>query len=739
MAGETLLWYDKPAGQWTDALPLGNGRLGAMVYGGVFDEQIALNDDTLYSDAPVNRVNPDAQKTIPEVKRLIKQGRLNEAARLCQAGVNSTPRYTGCYLPLCNLFLRDTHYGEPQNYRRELDLRRGVATVKYSLGGANFTREYFVSAPDSALIIRLSCDKPGGLDLFISLMRRPYDPGTAALSRGRLLMEGFASHGGMRFCCMVQARAEGGVIETLGDSLRARGADSLTIMVVSDTSYRSKCPADECKRLLSRLADACYQTLLRAHEADYAALFTRASISLNTPVRSHIPTDIRLKRLASGLDDDGLIELYFNFGRYLLIACSRPGSQCANLQGIWNDSFTPPWESIYTININIQMNYWPAETCGLGELAAPLFDKIEQLRLRGREVAREMYNCRGFMAHHNVNLWGDCAPTGAGAYLWPFGAAWLCLHIWEHYLYTLDEAFLADWGYDALKEAVEFFADYLTSDDEGYLITGLTQSPENAYILPNGEANSLCSTCTMDDAILSALFSAYLGASELLNRDSEFADAVRAMREKLRPYRAGSKGQLLEWAREYEECEPGHRHMSHMFPLHPGNEITPDDTPELAGACRRSIELRLENGGGQSGWSRAWHTLMVSRLREAGMALSNLRALIANSTYSNMFDKHPPFQIDGNFGGTAAIAEMLLQSHDGVIRLLPAVDARFPDGEFTGLRARGGASVSAKWAKGRAERASITSARGGAFNINVNGNTRTLALSPGETKEIECD
>jgi alpha-L-fucosidase 2 len=391
----------------------------------------------------------------------------------------------------------------------------------------------------------------------------------------------------------------------------------------------------------------------------------------------------------------------------------------ANLQGIWNDSFVPPWESIYTININIEMNYWPTGPCGLNELALPLFDLIWRLYDSGKVTAKRMYGADGYMAHHNVTIWGNTAPTGAGVFLWPFGAAWLSLQVWEHYQYTLDEELLRK-NYPLLRDATKFFLDYLIEDEHGYLITGLTQSPENTYILPNGERNSIARTCTMDNAILRALFDATLGAAQVLGDADEFAEKVGAARAKLAPYRIGSKGQLLEWAEEYEEAEPGHRHMSHLFGLYPGCDITTDRTPELVDACRRTMELRMSAGGGHTGWSRAWLISLNARLKDAEAAHGHVEKLLTLSTYDNLFDRHPPFQIDGNFGMVAGVAEMLLQSHQGYIDILPALPAEWSEGEVRGLRARGGYAVDIVWKDGAPTCVKLTALRSGNVKLRTN-------------------
>lgn len=732
MNNENLIWYSSPAGKWEDALPIGNGRMGGMVYGGVKEDQIHLNDDTLYGGAPMQRVNPAARKTLDAVRELLRQGRLDEARTLAQAGLVATPRYAGPYLPLCTLFLRFEGRGEVTDYRRELDIGSAVARTTFTKDGVHFTREYIASYPANVIAIRLTADQPGAISLYASMMRRPYDPGTRITPEGRLLMQGRATDGGVEYDCMVEARAEGGVIETIGDTLHISRADSATIYVASDTSFRGAFPEAECALTLNNAPD--YDKLLAEHIADYRALYERVSLNLGEG-RPDVPTNERIHALREGGHDEGLLALTFNFGRYLLIACSRPGSMAANLQGIWNDLFAPPWESIYTININIEMNYWLSGPGNLNELAEPLFDLLRRLYDSGKVTARAMYGAGGYMAHHNVTIWGNTAPTGADVFLWPFGAAWLSLQVWEHYQFTQDEAELRK-NYPLLRDAAAFFLDYLIEDERGYLITGLTQSPENEYILPNGEVGSIARTCTMDDAILRALFDAAAGAADVVGGDDEFAAKVRAARAKLAPYQIGSKGQLLEWAEEYEEVEPGHRHMSHLFGLFPGCDIATESTPELVAACRRTMELRLASGGGHTGWSRAWLIALTARMRDGELARGHVEKLITNSMYYNMFDRHPPFQIDGNFGAAAGMIEMLIQSHQGFIDLLPALPAEWSDGEIHGLRARGGYTVDMKWRGGKVVRANITSVRDSDARIRMNGEFRTVHVKAGETVEV---
>ncbi|HML45860.1 MAG TPA: glycoside hydrolase family 95 protein, partial [Clostridia bacterium] len=433
----------------------------------------------------------------------------------------------------------------------------------------------------------------------------------------------------------------------------------------------------------------------------YRALYGRISFALEGPDFTRLPTDERRAQFASNRADVRFCELLFHYSRYLLIAGGAPGSHALNLQGLWNDSFTPPWESIYTININIEMIYWPVYPMNLPELTGPLHEMIQKMREPGRRAAQRMYGCRGFVGHHNTNLWGDCAPNGAGVYQWPFGAAWLCLHLMEYHRFFGDVEFVRKEAYPLLRDAALFFLDYLQEDKDGYLVTNLTQSPENRYRLPDGQEGMIARTCTMDDAILCALFDDFLEAEALLGISDAFSGEVRAARGKIRPYRIGSKGQLLEWAEEHEEVEPGHRHFSHLFALHPGRQITPEATPELAQACRQTLALRMAHGSGHTGWSRAWMISHFARLHEGDMAWMHAKELAVSSLYPNLMAAHPPFQMDGNSGYAAGIVEMLVQSHEGMIRLMPGAFTTLPDGRIEGIRARGGFILDLTWRNGK--------------------------------------
>ncbi|SFE58053.1 alpha-L-fucosidase 2 [Paenibacillus catalpae] len=737
------LWYEQPASVWEEALPIGNGRIGGMLFAGTETDQILLNEDTLWAGFQRDPINYEAQRYLVKARQLIFSGKYAEAEKLIESTMQG--RDVEPYLPLGGLSIirREDSDTALSAYRRELRLNEGIASVHYRDGDASIHGEYFASTPDQVLVVRYEAS--GGemnRDIVIDSLLQ-YKLENAGDGRLHLIgqapshvagnyhkdhpMDVLYEEGlGLPFEIRVQVETDG-TVSSGEKAVQVRHATYFNLYLAAETGFAgyNQSPDHEacsarCDIQLQAAVARGYEALRKRHAEDHRLLFDRVSFSLSNPnTEDNKPTDRRLNEYQITKQDPHLEALYFHYGRYLLMGSSRPGTQPANLQGIWNHHVSPPWHSDYTININTQMNYWPAEVCNLSECHEPLFMMLQEMSESGSRTARIHYGSRGWTAHHNVDLWRMTTPTGGSASwaFWPLGGAWLVRQVWESYLYNMDKEFLGEQAYPLLKGAALFCLDWLIEGPDGVLVTNPSTSPENKFLTADGEACSVSFGSTMDIAIIRDLFHNCLEAIDVLGKEeTAFRDELLAALDRLPSYKIGRYGQLQEWYEDFEESEPGHRHVSHLYGVYPGKEIN-EDTPELLAAAVASLDRRLANGGGHTGWSCAWLLNLFARLKDDKQAYGAVQTLLARSTYPNLLDAHPPFQIDGNFGGSAGIAELLIQSHLGYIELLPVLPAAWADGQIGGLKARGGYIVSIEWADGRLKQAVIEAKKSGSCTI----------------------